>query len=66
MTELDKLGNEPNFDLFGSFGFDFFSDDELLLTETEKIENSTKIKNFFEEVLYKTCLFIYDRKNFRG
>lgn len=30
MAELDEPGDEPNFDLFGSFGTDFFSDDELL------------------------------------
>ena len=26
MAELDEPGDEPNFDLFGSFGLDFFSD----------------------------------------
>ena len=30
-AELDEPGDEPNFDLFGSFGLDFFSDDERLL-----------------------------------
>ena len=35
MAELDEPGDEPNFDLFGSFGRDFLSDDELLLTETD-------------------------------
>ena len=35
MAELDEPGDEPNFDLFWSFGLDFFSDDELLLTETD-------------------------------
>ena len=35
MAELDEPGDEPNFDLFGSFGLDFFSNDELLLTETD-------------------------------
>ena len=35
MAGLDEPGHEPNFDLFGSFGLDFFSDDELLLTETD-------------------------------
>ena len=34
MAELD----EPNFDLFGSFGLDFFRDNELLLTETDLTE----------------------------
>ena len=34
MTKLDEPGNEPNFDLFGFFGLDFFSNNELLLTET--------------------------------
>ena len=38
MAELDEPGDEPNFDLFGSFGLDFFSDDELLLTETDLTE----------------------------
>ncbi|XP_067032687.1 uncharacterized protein [Acropora muricata] len=38
MAELDEPGNEPNFDLFGSFGLDFFSDDELLVTETDLTE----------------------------
>ena len=46
MAELDEPGDEPNFDLFGSFGFDFFSDDELLLTETdlnEQTETTSKL-----------------------
>ena len=30
MAGLDEPGDEPNFDLFGSFGVDFFSDDEHL------------------------------------
>ena len=34
MAVLDEPGNEANFDLFGSFGLGFFSDDELLLTKT--------------------------------
>ena len=38
MSELGGPGEEPNFDLFGSFGLDFFSDDELLLTETDLTE----------------------------
>jgi len=38
MAELDEPGDEPNFDLFGSFGFHFFSDDELLLIETDLTE----------------------------
>ena len=38
MAELDKPGDEPNFDLFGSFGLDFLSDDKLLLTETDLTE----------------------------
>ena len=32
--------NLINFDLFGSFGLDFFSDDEFLLTETELTEQT--------------------------
>ena len=46
MAELEEPGDEPNFDLFGSFGFDFFSDDELLLTETdlnEQTETTSKL-----------------------
>ena len=38
MAELDEPGEEPNFDLFGSFGLDFFSEEELLLTETDLTE----------------------------
>ena len=38
MAELDDPGDEPNFNLFGSFGLDFFSDDEFLLTETDFTE----------------------------
>ena len=50
MAELDEPGDEPNFDLFGSFGFHFFSDDELLLIETDLTEQKqtteqTKKKN---------------------
>ena len=40
MAELDEQGDEPNFDLFGSFALDFFSDDELLLTETDLTEQA--------------------------
>ena len=35
-----RTGEWPNFDLFGSFGLDFFSDDELLLTETDLTEET--------------------------
>ena len=59
MTELDEPGDEPNFDLFGSFGLDFFSDDDLLLTETDLTEqtehteigqlNDEDIDNFITE-----------------
>jgi len=62
MAELDEPGDEPNFDLFGSFGLDFFSDDELLLTETDLTEqketteqteigplNDVDIDNFIKE-----------------
>ena len=38
MAELDEPGDEPNFDLFESSGLNFFSDDELLLTETDLTE----------------------------
>ena len=40
MAELDEPGDEPNFDLFGSFGLDFFSDDEFLLIETDLTEQT--------------------------
>ena len=59
MAELDEPGDEPNFDLFGFFGLDFFSDDELLLTETDLTEqteqteigqlNDEDIDNFITE-----------------
>ena len=35
MAELDESRDEPNFDLFWSSGLDFFSVDELQLTETD-------------------------------
>ena len=38
MAELGEPGDDPNFDLFWSFGLDFFSDDELLLIETDSTE----------------------------
>ena len=44
MAELDEPGDEPNFDLFGSFGLDFFSEDELLLTETDLTEQKETTK----------------------
>ena len=40
MAELDEPGDEPNLDLFGSFRLDFFSDGELLLTETDLTEQT--------------------------
>ena len=44
MAELDEPGEEPNFDLFWSFGLDFFNDDELLLTETDSTEQKETIE----------------------
>ena len=54
MAELDEPGDEPNFDLFGSFGLD-----ELLLIETDSTEqteqteigqlNDEDIDNFITE-----------------
>ena len=44
MAELDEPGDEPNFDLCGSFGLDFFSEDELLLTETDLTEQKETTK----------------------
>ena len=38
IAELDKPGDEPNFDLLGCFGLDFLSDYELLLTATNLTE----------------------------
>ena len=40
MAELDEPGDEPNFDLFGYFGLESCSDDELLLTETDLTERT--------------------------
>ena len=37
---MDEPGDEPNFDLCGSFGLDVFSDDEFLLTETDFTEQT--------------------------
>ena len=56
MAELDKLGDEPNFDLSGSFGLDFFSWDELLLTEadlTEKTEHFHRWNQAVSEYSYQ-------------
>ena len=44
MAELDEPGDEPNFDLCGSFGLDFFSEDELFLTETDLTEQKETTK----------------------
>ena len=44
MAELDEPGDEPNFDLCGSFGLDFFSEDQLLLTETDSTEQKETTK----------------------
>ena len=44
MAELDEPGEEPNFDLFWSFGLDSFNDDELLLTETDSTEQKETIE----------------------
>ena len=44
MAELDEPGDESNFDLCGSFGLDFFSEDELLLTETDLTEQKETTK----------------------
>ena len=44
MAELHEPGDEPNFDLFESFGLDCFSDDELLLTETNLTEQTETTK----------------------
>ena len=44
MAELDEPEDEPNFDLCGSFGLDFFSEDELLLTETDLTEQKETTK----------------------
>ena len=44
MAELDEPGDESNFDLCGTFGLDFFSEDELLLTETDLTEQKETTK----------------------
>ena len=44
MAELDGPGDEPNFDLFGSFGLEFLRDDELLLTEIDLTEQKETIE----------------------
>ena len=49
MAELDEPGDEPNFDLFGCFGLDFFSDDELLLTETDLTEQICSLLTSFSQ-----------------
>ena len=53
MAELDEQGDEPNFDLFWSFGLDFFREDELLLTETDLTEKTeqTEIGQLNDEEL---------------
>ena len=44
MAELDEPEHEPNFDLCGSFGLDFFGEDELLLNETDLTEQKETTK----------------------
>ena len=46
MAELDEPGDEPNFDLFGSFGLDFFSDDATF------VRRRTFVLFFSERVLF--------------
>ena len=66
MAELDEPGDEPNFDLFGSFGLDLSSDDELLLTETDltnkkKLQNKQKLDNSTMKTL--TILLLKTEQN---
>ena len=66
MAELDELGDEPNFNLFGSSGLDFFSEDELLLTETDLTEQKetteqTEIGQLNDEDIDN---FITENRNF--
>ena len=44
MAELDEPGDKPNFDLFVSFGLEFFRDEELLLTEIDLTEQKETIE----------------------
>ena len=65
MAEVDEPGDEPNFDLFWSFGLDFFSDDELLLTETDSTEQNetaeqTEIGQLNDEDIHN---FITENRN---
>ena len=67
MAELDEAGDEPNSELFGSFGHDVFSDGERLLTETDVTEqteigqlNDEDIDNF---IWLSCCLHHSHRQN---
>ena len=53
MAELNEPGDEPNFDMFWSFGLDCFSEDKLLLTETDLTEKTkqTEIGQLNDEEL---------------
>ena len=56
MAELDKLGDELNFDWSGSFGLHIFSYDELLLTEanlTEQTEHFHRWNQAVSEYSYQ-------------
>ena len=55
MAELNDPGDEPNFDLFGSIGIDFFSDDELLLTETDLTEQTETTEQTEQQKHFVHC-----------
>ena len=46
MAELDEPGDEPNFDLIGSFGLDFFSDNATF------VRRRTFVLFFSERVVF--------------
>ena len=61
----NQARDEPNFDLFGSFGLDFFSHDEILLTETDLTEQrenieQTEIGQINDEAIHN---FITENRN---
>ena len=57
MAELVEPGDELNFDLFWSFGLDFFSDDELLLTETDLTEQTETTEQTEQTEIGQLILF---------
>ena len=58
-AELDEPGDEPNFDLFRSFGLDSFSNDELLLTETDLTEQKETTEQKLGNSTMKTLTVLF-------